>query len=115
MQKGVRVTSTNRTGSQKDTGNPIRGMGVPQAQMGVRGLWVSSPEEETGIPPIVMGNRHDQHTSVMGLTNFPTHLAWAVVMVRRMANDAVINERSMLFLDQTMKEEKHENRNRFAR
>lgn len=44
--------------------------------MGVRGLSVSSPEADTRMPPMVMGNIHDQQISVMGLTNRPTQLAW---------------------------------------
>lgn len=43
---------------------------------GVRGFSVSSPEAETRIPPMVIGNMQDQQISVMGLTNFPTQLAW---------------------------------------
>jgi hypothetical protein len=45
-------------------------------QIGVRGFSVSSPDAETRIPPIVIGNKHDQQISVMGLTNLPTQLAW---------------------------------------
>ena len=39
-------------------------------------LGVSSPLGDTLNPPIVMGNKHDQQTSVMGLRKRPTHFAW---------------------------------------
>ena len=73
IQKGTRVTSTNREGSQKPTGTP--GTGIPilgQIQGIVEGFEVSSrPHLAMFTGPIVMGKRHDQQMSVMGLTKRP--------------------------------------------
>lgn len=77
-QYGVRVTSTNRAGSQKVTGNPTRwygGIGIGHVHKGARAFGVSSPEDETVIPPMVMGKRQDQQISVIGLTKRPVQVA----------------------------------------
>lgn len=67
------MTSTKRTGSQKEIGNPMRGIGFEHVQKNVRGFCVSSPEVETRMPPMVMGKIQLQQISVMGLTNRPLH------------------------------------------
>ena len=58
----------------------MRGIGLPQAQMGSEGLLVSGRVLGQMLsPPIDIGNRQDQHTSVIGLTNLPVQrdCAWA--------------------------------------
>ena len=70
--QGFIVTSASRTGSQKPTEMPILGSGLPQKQIGEAGLLVSGrPLGQILRPPTESGNRQDQHTSVIGLTNFP--------------------------------------------
>src|SRR5258708_2070857 len=80
MQKGTRVTSTRRTGSQNPTGMPGTrpGMGGLGHQQGIwLGLSVSClPPAFTFTGPIVIGNRHDQQISVMGFTNRPGQAAF---------------------------------------
>jgi hypothetical protein len=50
MQKGVRVTSTRRTGSQKPIATPMRG-GLLQKQTGEDGLSMSGWPSETRVTP----------------------------------------------------------------
>ena len=57
---------------------------------------------------MVMGKRHDQQISVIGLTNLPTHFAWAGVRARKIVNTTGIDERFMLFLKRLMMEDKNE-------
>lgn len=68
------MTSTNRTGSQKEIGTPTGKNGRGQVQNNWRVLGVSSPLAETLRPAIVIGNKQLQQMSVSGLTNLPTHL-----------------------------------------
>ena len=62
-------------GSQKPTAMPIRlkiGGGKVQAWIGLEGFFVSGkPLEETFTFPILIGNKHFQQTSVIGLTQRP--------------------------------------------
>src|SRR3546814_6220820 len=70
--QGFMVTSARRAGSQKPTEMPMRGRGSAQAHMGDAGFFVSGrPLGQIFNPPTDSGNRHDQQTSVIGLTNFP--------------------------------------------
>ncbi len=72
MQKGSLVTSTKAMGSQNPVVIPIRGTGVPQAQMGELGFGVSGTEElTTSIEPIEIGNKQLQQTSTIGSTKLP--------------------------------------------
>lgn len=72
---GLVETSARRTGSQNPAAIPMRGTGAPQAQTGRPGLGVSGrPLGQMFNPPTDIGNRHDQHTSVIGFTNLPVHL-----------------------------------------
>jgi hypothetical protein len=76
MQKGTRVTSTSRAGSQKPTGIPgTKGSGGFGQKQGIwLGLWVSSrPPPLTLTGPIEIGKRQDQQISVIGLTKRPEH------------------------------------------
>src|SRR3546814_14003297 len=51
---------------------PMRGRGSAQAHMGDAGFFVSGrPLGQIFNPPTDSGTRHDQQTSVIGLTNFP--------------------------------------------
>src|SRR3546814_20593928 len=70
--QGFMVTSARRAGSQKPTEMPMRGRGSAQAHMGDAGFFVSGrPPGQIFNPPTDSGNRPDQQTSVIGLTNFP--------------------------------------------
>src|SRR3546814_379635 len=70
--QGFMVTSARRAGSQKPTEMPMRGRGSAQAHMGDAGFFVSGrPLGQIFNPPTDSGNRHDQQTLVIGLTNFP--------------------------------------------
>jgi hypothetical protein len=51
----------------------------------------SSPADDTRIPPMVMGNKHDQQISVMGLTNRPTQLAFPEEERNKQANPIIKN------------------------
>lgn len=69
------MTSTKRTGSQKPTGIPGIGTGLGkrlQKHKGKLGLVVSSLPSEIATGPSVIGNKQDQHISLMGLTKRPT-------------------------------------------
>src|SRR5512139_1923975 len=71
MQKGVRVTSTMRTGSQKPIDTPMRG-GLLQKQTGEDGLPMSGwPSERIDAEPIVSGKRQLQQMSVIGFMKRP--------------------------------------------
>jgi hypothetical protein len=89
MHPGVRVTSTSRTGSQNETGIPTLGIGSVHLHKILFGLLVSSPSDDTRKPPMVMGNKQDQHTSDIGFTKRPTHLAWTGI--ESMINIEAIN------------------------
>ena len=54
----------------------MRGIGEPQRQIGEDGLGVSGAPEALPIRigPIVMGKRHSQHTSEIGLTKRPVQV-----------------------------------------
>ena len=56
----------------------MRGIGVPQKQIGDPGLDVSGAPEAPpmAIGPIEIGSRHSQQTSVIGFTNRPVQ-DWA--------------------------------------
>ena len=71
--QGARETSTSRAGSHRPSASPIRGVGLPQKQNGEAGLGVSGAPvaPPMSIGPIEIGNRHSQHTSVIGLTKRP--------------------------------------------
>ena len=58
----------------------MRGIGEPQRQIGEDGLGVSGAPvaPPIRIGPMVIGNRHSQHTSEIGLTNRPVQV-WAAV------------------------------------
>jgi len=92
------VTSTSLTGSQNPTGTPgtIGKGGLGQKQGIVVGLWVSSrPLLLMFTGPIVIGNKHDQQISVIGLTKRPEHVAaLALVIVSNLhaAIDVIIRE-----------------------
>jgi hypothetical protein len=59
---------------------PMRGIGEPQAHKGNEGFLGSGREPfQIESPPIDSGNRHDQHTSVIGLMNLP----WQVTVSAR--------------------------------
>jgi hypothetical protein len=80
-QNGSLTTSANLTGSQNPTVIPMRGMGEPQAQTGLDGFDVSygSAPSATVHPPMDMGNKQLQHTSVTGFVILPVQVAFAVV------------------------------------
>ncbi|GGD82144.1 hypothetical protein GCM10010990_35120 [Croceicoccus mobilis] len=68
------VTSMSRTGSQKPTAMPIRGIGDPQAQIGNVGFFVSARlDGQIFNAPTDSGNMQPQQTSVIGLTKLPVH------------------------------------------
>ena len=71
--QGLVVTSTIRAGSQKPTARPMRGIGVPQAQIGKSGLLVSGRPGQSFAPPSEIGKMQLQQISVTGLTNLPVH------------------------------------------
>jgi hypothetical protein len=77
MQKGSRVTSTIRAGSQKPTGMPgvctfTGPICLGHMQIMLDGLSVSgSPRVDNFIGPIDIGNIQDQQTSVIGFKNLP--------------------------------------------
>src|SRR3546814_20250546 len=76
--QGFMVTSASRAGSQNPTEIPMRGNGSAQAQIGEAGLLVSGrPLGQIFRPPTDRGNRQDQQTSVIGLTNFPLQVGTA--------------------------------------
>ena len=70
---GARETSISRAGSHTPSDRPIRGIGVPQKQIGEDGFGVSGAPAALPIRigPIEIGSRHSQHTSEIGLTNRP--------------------------------------------
>jgi hypothetical protein len=71
MQKGVRVTSTRRTGSQKPIVTPMRG-GLLQKHTGEDGLSMSGWPSETRVAePRVNGNMQLQQMSVIGFMKRP--------------------------------------------
>ena len=76
--QGFRVTSMRRAGSQTPSDRPMRGIGVPQKQIGEPGLGVSGAPDALPmeIGPIEIGNRHSQQTSEIGLTKRPVQ-DWA--------------------------------------
>src|SRR5690242_7462503 len=74
IQKGVRVTSTSRTGSQKPIDTPILG-GLLQKHTGDAGLAISScPSERMDADPIDIGNIQLQQMSVIGFMKRPWHV-----------------------------------------
>jgi len=76
--QGFIVTSASLTGSQNPTEMPMRGSGSAQAQIGEAGLLVSGRlPGQIFAPPIDSGKRHDQQTSVIGLTNLPVQVGAA--------------------------------------
>src|SRR3546814_2461294 len=92
--QGFMVTSARRAGSQKPTEMPMRGRGSAQAHMGDAGFFASGrPLGQIFHPPTDSGNRHDQQTSVIGLTHFPLTLGPAASarraskMAHRMTNN----------------------------
>jgi hypothetical protein len=70
-QNLVLVTSTSLTGSQKDIGIPTLGIGDPQVHKISFAFGVSSPDGDTFIPHIVIGNIQLQQISDTGFTNLP--------------------------------------------
>src|ERR1700694_316698 len=80
-QKGLRVTSTWRAGSQNPMARPMR-IGAPgQMQIGLAGFSISScPKVATRAAPIEMGITHDQQMSVIGLANLPVHVCVLAVL-----------------------------------
>jgi hypothetical protein len=73
---GDLVTSTNLTGSQKPIGIPGTGTGIPGLGQ-KHNIFLDEFVSAIGLPtiftpPIVIGNKHFQHISVIGLTNLPT-------------------------------------------
>ena len=82
-QKGSRTVSANLVGSQKPIGTPRRingGFGIGHEQtgkLGALGISGASVPTETWTPPIVIGNKQDQHKSVIGLMITPLHTALA--------------------------------------
>ena len=87
MQYGTRVTSATRTGSQ----NPI---GIPGSlplhkQMRSLEFGVSLiPPRLMVAGPIDIGNKHFQHTSVIGFMNFPLQFeAFAVLKMHKITID----------------------------
>src|SRR5688500_18051253 len=70
--QGFIETSAKRTGSQNPIEMPMRGIGVPHAQIGRSGLGVSGLlPGQIGSPPTDSGNRQLQQMSVIGLTKWP--------------------------------------------
>jgi len=91
------TTSMNRAGSQKLTGMPTLantggGMGHTQtgedAKSGASGA--SLGDVATVSPPILNGNIHCQHTSVMGLCGLHLQIAYTL-KVEHKKQTAVIN------------------------
>lgn len=83
-QKGSFTVSTNRAGSQKLTGMPIRinrGGGRGQMHIGAEAASGASGrlQPKRLIPAILTGKIHCQHTSVMGFRGLPVHDAPASV------------------------------------
>lgn len=75
---GFIVTSASRAGSQKPTEMPMRGSGSAQAQIGEAGLPGSGRLlGQIFSAPTESGKRHDQQTSVIGLTNLPLQVGAA--------------------------------------
>jgi hypothetical protein len=83
IQNLLRVTSIILTGSQNPSVIPGIGIGEPQAQSGDFGFLVSLfagalPSLPIFILPIERGNKHDQQTSVIGLTKRAPHVTLAL-------------------------------------
>ena len=73
----------------------MRGIGEPHAQTGRLGFLVSGRlPGQMCAPPTDSGNRHDQQTSVIGLTNLPVQLAGsALAGAGSSANAAIMPSR----------------------
>jgi hypothetical protein len=86
MQKGMRVTSTSRAGSQNPIGIP--GIGAGRGGLGQRhGIWLgfsvsSRPPAFTFTGPIESGNKQDQQISVTGLTKRPGQVSVKAVVLK---------------------------------
>ena len=73
----------------------MRGIGEPHRQIGEDGLAVSGAPVALPmvIGPIEIGNRHSQHTSVMGFTNRPVQTCADALPAPSTANEANASER----------------------
>jgi hypothetical protein len=86
MQKGVLVTSTSRTGSQKPIDTPgIVMLFLIHKHKGAPGFFVSLFLGTLPFPilmlPIEIGIKHDQQISVTGLTKCPLHVMLALAVI----------------------------------
>jgi hypothetical protein len=90
-QYGERTDSNVRAGSQNPIVIPGIGGTNLHMQMGFEGFSMSLNEDPaTTTSPMDMGKMQSQQMSVIGLMNFPTHVAdWALLENKTMASEAM--------------------------